>query len=50
MILFSSKIAISSPIQQQQFPLSQHCMKPNTKKNLTDMKKFSLVTKNMFEI
>ena len=41
-ILFSSKNAIFStpfsPISPQQFPLSQYCVKPNSKKNLTDEK------------
>ena len=42
MALNFSKNAISStpslPISPQQFPLSQYCMKLNTKKYLTDQK------------
>ena len=42
MILLFSENVISSttccPISSQQFPLSLYCMKPNSKKNLTDEK------------
>ena len=45
MILLFSENVISSttccPISSQQFPLSLYCMKPNSKKNLTDEKIFN---------